>query len=193
MRLGLDFDNTLVCYDPVFPAVALERGLIPADLPATKDAVRDYLRRVGREDDWTELQGYVYGPRMSEAQPFPGALEFLRRCREEGVPVWIISHKTRYPFRGPQYDLHAAARQWMAERDLPADHVFLELTKQEKLARLGEVRCTHFVDDLPEFLAEPDFPAGVCRVLFDPHGQHQAERRFPRAASWAEVWELVQQ
>ncbi|HEY3396244.1 MAG TPA: haloacid dehalogenase-like hydrolase [Armatimonadota bacterium] len=191
MRLGVDFDNTLVCYDAGFHRVAVERGLIPADLPVSKYAVRDYLRRGDREEDWTELQGYLYGARLDEAQAFPGALEFLARCLSEQVSVWIISHKTRYPFRGPQYDLHAAARQWLAEHGLPADRVFLELTKADKLARIAALGCTHFVDDLPEFLAEPEFPAGVCRVLFDPHGQHEGETRFPRVASWAELGELL--
>jgi hypothetical protein len=201
MRIGVDFDNTLVCYDGVFHAAAVARGLVPAELPIGKDSVRDYLRRGGREDDWTELQGYIYGPGLRDAPAFPGALEFLRRCLREETPVWIISHRTRYPFRGPRYDLHAAARQWMTERGLFAaegvglapERVCLELTKQDKLARLARVGCTHFVDDLPEFLAAPDFPTGVCRVLFDPHRRHAAETRFPRGESWAEIWELIHQ
>ena len=32
MILGVDFDNTIVAYDSLFHRVALERGLIPADL-----------------------------------------------------------------------------------------------------------------------------------------------------------------
>jgi len=196
MRLGVDFDNTIVCYDQVFHAAALEREWIPADLPVSKDSVRDYLRREGREDDWTELQGAVYGPHMREALPFPGALEFLQRCARVSLPVWIISHKTRTPYRGPQYDLHASARHWLAdhgvhEAGLPPERVYFELTKQEKLARIGEAGCTHFIDDLPEFLAEPDFPEGVQRILFDPNGHHPAETRFPRAAAWSEMWGLI--
>jgi len=196
MRLGVDFDNTIVCYDQVFHAAALQRGWIPADLPVSKDSVRDYLRHSGREDDWTELQGHVYGPRMKDALPFPGALEFLRDCARDALPLWIISHKTRYPYRGPQYDLHASARQWLAdhgvhEAGLPPEHVFFELTKPEKLARIAKVGCTHFIDDLPEFLAEPGFPAGVRRILFDPNGHHRAEARFPRAAAWSEMRGLL--
>ena len=199
MRIGVDFDNTIVCYDGVFHAAAVERGLIPTDLPVNKDSVRDYLRRWGREDDWTQLQGYVYGPRMREAEPFPGALEFLERCARVQVPVWIISHKTRYPCRGPEYDLHAAARDWLATHGLhdaatvalPPDHVCLELTKPDKLARIAAVGCTHFVDDLPEFLAEPAFPPGVRRLLFDPRGRHEGGTPFPRASTWEEIWELI--
>ena len=46
MRLGLDFDNTIVCYDGLFHRVAREEGLIPAALPATKSDVRNHLRSI---------------------------------------------------------------------------------------------------------------------------------------------------
>ena len=49
MLVGLDFDNTIVCYDRLFHRLARERGLIPEHVPATKGAVRDHLRNVGRE------------------------------------------------------------------------------------------------------------------------------------------------
>ena len=67
MRIGIDFDNTIACYDGVFHAAALERGLIPAQLGRDKNSVRDYLNGAGRADDFTELQGYVYGARMDLA------------------------------------------------------------------------------------------------------------------------------
>ncbi len=191
MVLGVDFDNTIVRYDDLFHRVALERGLIPPTLPATKTSVREYLRREGREDDWTALQGYVYGPRMGEAQPFPGVIEFLTACVRSGVAVRIISHKTRHPFLGPAYDLHQAARDWLvAHRFFEADgvnladeHVRFELTKQDKLRRIGELGCTHFIDDLPELLAEPAFPASVERILFDPAGT-ETGHPFRRVESW---------
>jgi hypothetical protein len=199
MRIGIDFDNTIVCYDQVFHAAARERELIPVEVPVSKEAVRNYLRSIDREEDWTKLQGYVYGPRMRDALPFAGVMEFFARCAEAQLPVWIISHKTRYPFQGPQYDLHESARQWIADHGLldadrvglPADHVFFELTKAAKLERVQQVGCTHFIDDLPEFLAEKDFPKGVQRILFDPQDHHPDERRFLRATSWEQVWELV--
>ena len=173
MLVGLDFDNTIVSYDELFHRVALEQDAIPSDLPATKTAVRDYLRRQGQEDLWTEMQGYVYGRRMGEARAFPGVEAFFRTCWDRHIPVVIISHKTQHPYRGPKHDLHAAARAWLAGQSfLPGDwvkqRVFFEVTKEEKLRRIARQRCTHFVDDLPEFLALPGFPAGTRPILFSP-------------------------
>jgi hypothetical protein len=198
MIIGIDFDNTIVCYDQVFHQVAVEQGLIPSHLPAHKGAVRDYLRRSDREDAWTEMQGYVYGKRMQDASPFPGVLQFFSHCRQQGIGVYIISHKTRYPYLGPRYDLHLAAQQWLEkygfydprQLNLSRGQVFFEETKQGKIARIAGLECSHFIDDLPEFLAEPDFPAGVERILFDPNHKHLSGHDFTRRSSWAEIAEL---
>jgi len=194
MQLGIDFDNTLVCYDGVFHRVAMEKGLIPSDVPANKGSVRDYLREQGQENLWIEIQGYVYGPGMAHAEPFPGVLEFFQASREAGIQIRVISHKTKHPYAGPRYDLHAAAWGWLerlgffdeAGIGLQKSRVHLELTKQDKLIRIGAAGCTHFIDDLPEFLAEPAFPTKVQRILFDP-ANGAGNSPFERAKSWAEL------
>ncbi|MDE3076599.1 MAG: haloacid dehalogenase-like hydrolase, partial [Chloroflexota bacterium] len=60
-----------------------------------------------------------------------------------------------------------------------------------KLLRIETLACDLFIDDLPEFLSEPDFPAGVTRVLFDPNRQHLDESRFKRVSSWQEISQLI--
>jgi nucleoside-diphosphate-sugar epimerase len=195
MHIGVDFDNTIVCYDTLFHQVALEQNHIPPELPASKGAVRDYLRQCGQEDTWTAMQGYVYGPRMQEAAPFPGVIDFFLRCQQQGVAVCIISHKTRHPFRGPAFDLHQSARGWLehygffdpAHIGLSSEQVFFELTKQEKIQRIASVGCTHFIDDLPEFLAEAAFPPTVERLLFDPNQNTGDEHGFRRFTAWTEL------
>jgi hypothetical protein len=180
----------------LFHRVCREAGLIPADVPTSKSAVRDYLRQVGREDDWTEAQGWVYGRRLAEAEPFPGFGRFLELSRDAGNTISIVSHKTRVPYRGEPVDLHAAAYDWLRSRgflnlggttDQPALPVYFELTKQAKLERIGELGCTHFIDDLPEFLAEPGFPPGVQRILFDPSGAVELPPGTLRVRSWDEA------
>jgi hypothetical protein len=195
MLIGIDFDNTIVSYDQVFYQVALEKDLIPVDIPVSKGKVRDYLRECDREDEWTELQGYVYGARMEEASPFPDSLQCIANLLKEGFAVNIVSHKTRYPYRGPQYDLHNSAQNWLEKQGffkksgigLAPDQVFFELTKQDKIDRIAKVGCTYFIDDLPEFLAEPSFPKDVEPVLFDPNGIHETEQQFRRIFSWKEI------
>lgn len=195
--VGVDFDNTVVCYDNVFKEVAVEQGLVPDNVPSSKTQVRDYLRRTGREDAWTELQGYVYGIHMLKARPFPGVLDFFQRCAQRDLSVYVISHRTRHPFLGPATDLHQAARGWIDHYGLDekmgpgAGHVFFELTQDDKLKRILDVGCTCFIDDLPEFLKRPDFPAGGQRILFDPNGNYGLEIQLQRARTWQEITHML--
>jgi hypothetical protein len=175
--------------------VAVEQKLIPSDTPANKGAVRDCLRRLGLEQTWIEMQGYVYGARMQDTQPFPGVREFVLACRRAGIDVCVISHKTKHPFAGPQYDLHKAASDWLNSQDFfngtapgsQPTRFFFELTKQAKLQRIGSECCDWFVDDLPEFLGEADFPARAQRILFDPNYNAAPDARFIPARSWDDI------
>lgn len=200
MRIGIDFDNTIVSYDALFHRVALEQGVIPAGLPPSKLAVRDHLRRQDRENVWTEMQGTVYGARMDEAAAYPGVLEFLRWGRDAGLALSIISHKTRHPYIGPKYDLHQSARRWVEThlndggRPLVRpEAVFFELTKEEKIACIRKSGCDYYIDDLPEILLAPDFPAGTRPILFDPDAHHRTSGALRRTENWSEILAQIQQ
>jgi len=193
--IGLDFDNTIVCYDEVFARVAIEEGLVPQGVAPTKSTIRDHLRRTGREEVWTELQGRVYGPLMRYAVPFPGALEFIAEAVRGGYDVAIVSHRTRYPYRGERHDLHAAARTWLTRHGcgdggsvgLADARIHFEESKDAKLRRIGVLGCRSFVDDLPEIVGSTDFPHDVDRILFDPAGITAPTASFVVARSWSEV------
>jgi hypothetical protein len=199
MVIGVDLDNTIVCYDALFARLAVEQNLCPLHIGANKTAVRDYLRASGREEQWTRLQGDVYGPAMQRAEPFPGVERFFQLCRARGVPVVIVSHRSRHPYAGPQHDLHRAARDWLEfrafhEREgigLNRDRVYLEGSKSDKLARIASLGCTHFIDDLPELLTDPEFPARVEKVLFDPNDAHERVPSTHRVTSWESAAHLL--
>lgn len=200
MRIGLDFDNTIVSYDSLFHRVACELDAIPAGLPASKLAVRDHLRQAGREPVWTEMQGTVYGTRMDEAAAYPGVIECLHWAAAAGHELLIVSHKTRHPILGPRHDLHAAARAWIEQHLrvggqalIPASRIFFELSKEEKLARIARAGCDLFLDDLPEILLAEGFPGGTRRALFDPEAKYTPQT-VPGALlvrSWRELAERL--
>lgn len=207
MLIGIDFDNTIICYDAVFHAVALERGLITKSVQASKQAVRDHLRSQGNEDEWTRMQGYVYGCRLHDAQPFPGVINAIRQLRNANHDVAIVSHKTQHPYQGPPYDLHEAAKQWLRSQHIIGDgaltgtntgealidtgHAYFEPTKQAKLNRIESLQCDHFIDDLPEFLAETTFPSSTQRWLFDPSDANGDCTMFDRFDQWCDFAEQL--
>ena len=72
VRIGIDFDNTIICYDKVFAAVARQRGLVPEGWVGLKTEVRNLLRsRAGGELAWQGLQGFVYGKGIGGAEIYP--------------------------------------------------------------------------------------------------------------------------
>lgn len=174
MVIGIDLDNTIICYDGLFYRAAVERGMMPADGPYDKQGVRNWFVQRDREDDFTLLQGYVYGPALPTAKPYPGVLEQIRYWKQQGETVVVVSHKTEIPHRGPAYDLRGAAMDWLEEHNLfargmlePAD-VYLESTMEDKARRVAELGCTHFIDDMEKFLAHPLFPNNTEPWLFSP-------------------------
>lgn len=199
MLVGIDFDNTIVCYDELFHRLALEKGLIPPNLPPIKNHVRNYLRGLGREDAWTELQGEVYGTRMEDAAAFPGVIEFFRHCENCGIEVCIISHRTLFPYIGAKVNLHQAGRNWLENRGffggdgigVSPHNVYFESVREAKLNRIRNTGCDVFIDDLPEFLKHPDFPPDVVRILFDPNGLHHDISDILRADAWENILRLI--
>jgi hypothetical protein len=195
-RIGLDFDNTIVCYDGVFLSAAKQRGLLGSEFSGAKQQVRDAIRLLpDGEIAWRRLQGLVYGRAIGGAQAFTGLAAFLQRARARGDAIFIISHKTQYGHFDPQkIDLREAALGWMkgegffdaAGLAIPIENVFFESTRAEKLRRIASTGCDIFVDDLEEVLIDPDFPAGVERILFSPQSA-AASRSYKVCAGWAAV------
>ena len=173
--LGLDFDNTLVRYDKLFHQLALEKNLIDKSLPAEKTLIRDYLRSQGQDEQFTLLQGEVYGLRILEAEPANGMLNALNELHQLGIPMVLVSHKTRTPYKGPPYDLHQAAWSWLEKYgffDLDGlgwrrNQIFFAESKKEKVAKIESLNCTHYIDDLPEIL--DILPEKIVKILYDPN------------------------
>jgi hypothetical protein len=160
--------------------------------------VRDYLRRIDREADWTEMQGYVYGARMAEANAFPGVLEFMRNGRNLGWELYIVSHKTRYAVRGRQYNLHRAAREWVTahlndERGalIGEGDLFFELTTEAKIARVNDLGSHYLIDDLPELLRSAQLPKHIRRILFDPEGTHADDGILIPFTNWSAIGKYI--
>ena len=157
--LGLDFDNTLVIYDELFYKLAIERDLIPKSLAKSKILIRNYLRSIDKDEQFTNLQSEVYGKRIKEAPVAPNAFNSLKKLKEK-YKLIIISHKTKYPYAGIQYDLHKACIGWLEENNFLSDDglnlnmrdIFFEPTKEEKIERIKNTKCNFYVDDLPEIL-----------------------------------------
>jgi hypothetical protein len=175
MRLGLDFDNTIACFDEVFCAAARAEGLLPPSFQGGKAAVKAWVQGLhDGERQWQRLQGRVYGAYMGQASLTAGVDGFLRRARDEGAELFVVSHKTVHGHFDPdRINLHDAARAWMTAHGffaadvygIPASHVYFEADRAAKVARIADLVLDVFIDDLPEVFAEPGFPASTRGIL----------------------------
>jgi hypothetical protein len=198
--IGIDLDNTLVCYDELFHLAARDEGLIELYGPKNKEKIRDAIRLLPQgESKWTRLQAIVYGSRMSDAATFEGSEIFLRHCFERGAKAVVISHKTQFAtLDGKQIDLRQAALTWMEARkffdrdgcNLSPNDVFFESTRSEKIERICSLGCTHFIDDLAEVFAETSFPRDVAKLLFAPHGTSASSQEIKAFSTWRDLDEF---
>ena len=195
--LGLDFDNTLVKYDRLFYALAIERKLIDKNTPENKIAIRDFLRREGKEEQFTLLQAEVYGKRILEAEAADGMLESLKEISDHGISMVLISHKTKTPYKGPKYDLHEAAWNWLEKNNFfdpnglnwRKEQVFFEETKNKKIARIIEQGCTHYIDDLEEILEM--IPNNVRRIKYGTVSGEGKKKEIIELKNWREVKQYI--
>lgn len=190
MVIGVDFDNTLISYDSVFHGLALEAGLIDPAVPADKKAIRDAVRRSSGGDlAWQALQGQAYGPHLQAATAAPGARAFVALCRERNLRVYVISHKTDFagvdPTRTP---LRKAALDWLEAQGFMPLEVRFGNTREEKIAHIRTLGCTHFIDDLEETFLEPSFPPHVEGILYAPGGRTVPQLpKLTITRSWQEI------
>ncbi len=201
MLIGLDFDNTLISYGHLFRELAVEQGLVPTDFPEDKGAVRAHIWDIYDDIQWQKLQAAVYGPCIDRGHFMTGAADFMRLCRDRGVELRIVSHKTQYAAIDPGgCDLRKAALGWMEGQlffesvenngfGFSRDHVFFASRREEKIARINELGCAFFVDDLTEVLTHPDLDASVERILYqDQPGAHDC---CTLAGPWSVITEHV--
>ena len=190
IKLGLDFDNTLIDYDEVFYNIALEKDLIPDDIDKTKSSVRNYLKEIDKEDEFTLMQGEVYGLKINLAKQSEGMFETLKTIRAKGIELIIVSHKTLYPYAGPQYNLHKSASSWLIQNKffdhneigIKKENVYFETTKESKVKRIEDLGITHYIDDLTKIL-EMINPR-VTRIHYNPKGEKYGLNNIYHLNSW---------
>jgi len=89
-RVGVDFDNTIACYEHVFAYGAKSKGLILDNVILSKSTIKEKILADADGDiNWQKLQGQIYGKFMHKASIFPGFDEFLLLARLRGHEVYI--------------------------------------------------------------------------------------------------------
>lgn len=198
MRIGIDFDNTIINYDGLFKRLALEQNLVPKEIGETKNDVRDFLNGRGNNSAFTKLQGEVYGKHINLASVYEGFRNFLTRRFSYNDEVFLISHKSQFPIAGEKFDLHKSAKGFLNLNDLIGEHVFnisniyFEPTKEKKVDRVRQLEIDLFIDDLPEILLMISTVTNSKTYLFDPNKINPRDRNYIIHNSWDSMTEALE-
>lgn len=197
IKLGLDFDNTLIDYDDVFYKIACQKDLIPKCIDRNKASVRKYLVSENREEEFILLQGEVYGSKILEAKKSEGMFETLNLLKNNGVELIIVSHKTKYPYAGEKYNLHNAAKNWLVKNKffdnnylaMDKKNVFFEVTKEKKINRIHQLKISFFIDDLESILQL--ISDDVQKILYNPNNIKPKLEGIKEIKNWRELPDLI--
>ena len=195
MHLGVDLDNTVICYDEVFLFGALELKLIPIGWEGNRLQVRNYIRQQKDGDiAWQRLQGKVYGKWLNRAKLFEGVYRFLWRCKYRNIVLDIVSHKTEYGHLDDEkISLRKAALHFLIQHEVFSkngeslvNEIDFFSRKDKKLEHISKKQFDWFIVDLPEIIDNDGLPRATKTFGFDPTGV--GGFRFTNTVkSWGEI------
>jgi hypothetical protein len=193
MKIGFDFDNTIVCYDEAFDILSGTLNL-PTELSRNKLSIRDYLRSENRESEWTEFQGTLYGPGMQHARPYESFVETAQYLKLQEHELFIVSHRSKYPYAGEKHDLHHFAKNWISNQIntnqlIDNNNIFFLETLNNKISKIEELKIDLFIDDLTDVINHEIFPLKTKSILFDPDNKKKEIEN--RISNWKQFVSYV--
>lgn len=179
-KLGVDLDNTIICYDEAFRIVGVKVGLLPPSYLGNKREVKSYLlAQSDGQFKWEKLQGLVYGREISSAHIFPGFSRFLDELNKNCIEIVVISHKTRTAHHDEKNtNLRLAAKSFLTKElilgklKVPSKNLIFCSTLNEKVSRINDEKCDVFIDDLERVFDHPAFPKKCRKILFGQDSQN---------------------
>ena len=156
MRLGIDLDNTIICYDQLFSSLSEVVGT------NKKDVKKDLMAADPSGKLWNQLQAKVYGPELSNARLYPGVVEFFEICKKLDWEIEILSHKTKVSNFDQKTPLRAPAKKFLDSykifNEIPVR--FFE-TLDSKIEGIKNGKFDLFIDDLNAVLMHKEFPSST--------------------------------
>jgi hypothetical protein len=152
MIIGIDFDNTIIDYNPVFTKL-LDVFDIKDNQNNPKSCLKNYLISNYGEISWTKIQGLIYGPLSFEAKLFPGFVDFLQSFSDRKIV--IVSHRTYKSTGFNDINLIKYGYEIYEKLIVPLNfkiEIYFEETEQDKINRINSIGCNIFIDDLERVL-----------------------------------------
>jgi len=160
-KIALDIDSTLHHYWDLIDRISRERYGV--ELPYEEQT--DWGITLLERDQLLEcVQETHSDENVLSAEPYPGAVETVRRWREEGHWIHVTSHRS-----GRAY---AATEQWLDSIGMPYDDLHCSY---DKIARCVELGIHVLVDDSPVNLRHARAEGIVAATIVHPWNHELVE------------------
>ena len=176
MRIGFDFDNTIIEYKDLFYTEALKHGFIKGEKDPTKSIIRKHFVDINREEIFTQIQAEVYGRSIEKGIISNDLVYLINKLHNEGHKIFIVSHKTKYPISGQNYNLREAALKWLMKQTICGENkpinrknIYFESTKEEKAKRIEQLNIEIYIDDLLEIVKMLN--PNIIGLLYNPENK----------------------
>ncbi len=189
--IGIDFDNTIVDYKNLFSKVAKTKNFIKRE-NLNKTELKQFLIKNFHENEWTKIQGEVYGKTIFEAKPYKNFLNSISHLNNNKFEKLIISHKTKYPILGKKYNLQKSAIKWLKNNNilssktgLKKSRVFFNESIENKIRTIKKFKCNYFIDDMKFILSL--LPNKIEKILFDPYKLEKNSSKYILIHNWNDI------
>jgi hypothetical protein len=191
MRIGFDFDNTIVDYSSVFTQIANDLGLKYENNP--KNSIKYYFEaEMNNPSSWKEVQLEVYCKLINNIKPSDKLSDLISWLIEFNHDFFIVSHKTQtIKTHSSISDLRDPAIKWI-ENNLPyfnKERIFFESSVIEKVRKIKSLSLDFFVDDLLTILKHHQFPKETKKILLN--NTTLKDKKIYKASSWDEVKKII--
>lgn len=201
MIVGLDFDNCIVNYENAIKKLITDKNIFNSNESANfnKENFKEIIINRTNEDNWTLIQGSLYGKYIKYAKPYPNAVKIINNLLKKHS-VYIISHKTLNPFFGRRYNLHKSAQKWIKNNLIDQNKkpllnnnlISFNEKVEDKIKTISKLGCDIFLDDLPQILTHKEFPKKIDKFLFNPNNKKYDESIYLNSVnSWNEFYERI--
>lgn len=163
MKIGVDFDNTIVNHDKSFSKIYENYFKIKKNIKIHEK--KNILKKNLSNKKWTHAQEIVYGEYLNKfGRVFNGFKKFALRCHTLGHTLEIVSHKSNYSINR-NIDLISPANYFI-NRKIKVDKVFFFENLKKKILHINQSNYDYFIDDLSSVIELINLPFKK-KILFN--------------------------
>jgi hypothetical protein len=193
IKLGIDLDNTIICYDNLihnlakkkFPKIKLKKNI------RSKKIIKNKIIKFYNNNQWTKLQGIIYGEKILDAKLFNNFKEGIKKLKDE-FEIFIISHKTNKAAIGKDINLRNAAKKFLKQNDISfcknelvnRNKILFASTQKEKIKLIKNKKIDIFIDDLDIILQS--LPNQIKKIHFS-----KKKYKFENFYDWKKITQIL--